>query len=321
VRRAVKKYLIPHKDNDFKPHLLREEGVLAVFAVVLILFLGFFAYSALIFKLDLLASILPGVLVDYANQGRVESLASPLTMNPLLEEAARKKAEDMAANGYFAHFSPEGRAPWDFIKEAGYNFSYAGENLAIDFSDSVDVYQAWMDSPSHRANILNRNFKDIGIATAKGVYQGRDTTFVVQMFGRQRVAPLPLGEQPIPRIVQAPAPSTQPQTQVLSEMFIAIEDAESTYTNADETENNADKIAASTNYSNIIEEAASSPRKAFEYAYLILGLLVLIVTALSLFHEIHKRHPKHIAYAVFMLIFIFSLAYFSNIIFGNVLIV
>src|SRR3989344_4740191 len=91
----------------------------------------------------------------------------------------------MASKGYFAHVSPEGQSPWYWLKQAGYSFSYAGENLAVDFSDSADVSRAWLDSPGHRANILNKNFLETGVAISKGMYQGRETTFVVQFFGRQ----------------------------------------------------------------------------------------------------------------------------------------
>jgi hypothetical protein len=106
-----------------------------------------------------------------------------LKVNPVLERAAQLKADDMAAKGYFAHNSPEGLTPWHWFKAAGYNFVYAGENLAVRFYDSVDVVRAWMDSPGHRANILNSHFTEIGIGIAEGTFEGRPTVFVVQMFG------------------------------------------------------------------------------------------------------------------------------------------
>jgi hypothetical protein len=94
------------------------------------------------------------------------------------------KANDMATKGYFAHTSPEGLSPWYWFKQAGYDFVYAGENLAVNFSDSAEVDKAWMNSPGHRDNILNTKYTEVGIATANGMYQGRPTTFVVQEFGR-----------------------------------------------------------------------------------------------------------------------------------------
>jgi hypothetical protein len=70
----------------------------------------------------------------------------------------------------------------------GYKFLYAGENLAVNFTESRDVDQAWMDSPTHRANLLNVNFREIGMAVMEGAYKGNDTIFVVQMFGTPALA-------------------------------------------------------------------------------------------------------------------------------------
>ncbi|MEK7062859.1 MAG: CAP domain-containing protein, partial [Patescibacteria group bacterium] len=143
---------------------------------------------------DYIASVLPAVLVDLANKDRSEQKLAYLKINPKLEAAARLKAKDMAEKGYFAHYSPEGVSPWHWIKESDYNFIYAGENLAVNFDDSGAVNTAWMASPGHRANILNDKFTEIGIASQKGYYNGRETTFVVQMFGapaKTEVAVLP----------------------------------------------------------------------------------------------------------------------------------
>src|SRR3989338_7182361 len=106
-----------------------------------------------------------------------------LELNPELSLAAEKKAEDMFARNYWAHNGPNGSTPWDFIKGAGYTYIYAGENLAKDFQNSNDVVQAWMKSPSHRENILRKEYQDIGFAVVNGVLNGEETTLVIQMFG------------------------------------------------------------------------------------------------------------------------------------------
>ena len=92
----------------------------------------------------------------------------------------------MAEKGYFAHTSPEGVAPWHWLKQVGYEYSYAGENLAIRFSDSDKLVQAWLSSPTHRANILKENFTHIGVGVATGTYQGKETLFVAQFFASQK---------------------------------------------------------------------------------------------------------------------------------------
>jgi hypothetical protein len=147
-------------------------------------FLFSIAHTKLLGTSKILALIYPGVLTDLTNSERQAVGLSTLKINPYLQEAARRKANDMAIKGYFAHTSPSGITPWHWFGEAGYRYQYAGENLAVNFTDSKDVESAWMRSPSHRANILNKNYTEIGIATSKGTFGGRETTFVVQMFGR-----------------------------------------------------------------------------------------------------------------------------------------
>lgn len=90
----------------------------------------------------------------------------------------------MFAENYWAHFSPSGKDPWGFISSAGYKFSYAGENLAKNFYTSDEVIRAWMNSPSHKENIINGNFQDIGVAVEDGTLNGQKTTLIVQMFGK-----------------------------------------------------------------------------------------------------------------------------------------
>lgn len=128
---------------------------------------------------DFLAAVYAETLVTLANKSRVIELK----VNPVLVKAAQNKADDMAAKGYFSHVTPEGKTPWQWISEAGYNYVYAGENLAVNFTESEDVNKAWLNSPTHRANIVNTKFTEIGIATAEGLYNGRKATYVVQMFG------------------------------------------------------------------------------------------------------------------------------------------
>lgn len=127
--------------------------------------------------------VVASVLIDLTNQTRIAYGETPLVRNQKLENAAAMKAEDMATYQYFAHNSPSGVTPWFWIKKAGYDFLYAGENLAIDFTQSKDVEEAWMKSPTHKANLLNSKFKEIGISTREGMFNGHNTIYVVQMFG------------------------------------------------------------------------------------------------------------------------------------------
>lgn len=123
-----------------------------------------------------------GSLVALANQDRVQNNDRALTEDPLLDRAAQRKADNMAALGYFSHIDASGRTPWHWFTEVGYYYLRAGENLAVNFDDAQSLEAAWMHSPSHRANILKKNYTRIGIGIARGLYQGKLATFVVQFF-------------------------------------------------------------------------------------------------------------------------------------------
>ncbi|MEI6462722.1 MAG: CAP domain-containing protein [bacterium] len=122
-------------------------------------------------------------LINLANESRSDAGLVKLNKNSELTAAAKAKSEDMFAKGYWAHFGPNGETPWQFIKAAGYIYVYAGENLAKGFSTSSAVHDAWLNSPTHRANIMKPEFRDIGIYVADGNLGGEQTTLVVQMFG------------------------------------------------------------------------------------------------------------------------------------------
>ncbi|MDO8715894.1 MAG: CAP domain-containing protein [Dehalococcoidales bacterium] len=122
-------------------------------------------------------------VIDLTNKKRVENGLPALSESPLLEQAAKAKAANMFGENYWAHFAPSGKTPWFFITSAGYKYLYAGENLARDFNDPTVTVNAWMNSSSHRENILDKNFKEIGVAVADGKLTGREGILVVQMFG------------------------------------------------------------------------------------------------------------------------------------------
>ena len=122
-------------------------------------------------------------VIRLTNQARVDEGLNSLVEDLRLTEAAQNKAEDMINRGYWAHFY-QGEKPWDWMKEAGYTFIDAGENLAIDFTEAEDMHQAWIDSPSHRDNLLGSSYQDIGIGVAQGWFEDHNTIIVVQMFGR-----------------------------------------------------------------------------------------------------------------------------------------
>ena len=122
-------------------------------------------------------------MIVLTNSSRIEAGLSELSVSDKLSVAAEKKARDMFANQYFDHNSPQGLTPWDFIKSAGYKYKYAGENLAIDFISANSVHRALMESSSHRANILNENYSQIGVAVVEDIFEGSKSIIVVEEFG------------------------------------------------------------------------------------------------------------------------------------------
>lgn len=117
----------------------------------------------------------------------------PLLGNGKLDAVAQARLIDLFEKQYFEHVSPDGSSASSIAKDIGYSFILIGENLALgDFGSDERVVQAWMDSPGHRANILNTKYSELGVAAQKGTYQGRETWIAVQIFG------LPLSTCPQP---------------------------------------------------------------------------------------------------------------------------
>lgn len=125
-----------------------------------------------------------GGIVEWTNKQRDAQGLGPLHDNALLRKAAEAKIDDMFAQQYFEHKSPDGKNPSDVIKATGYEYVMVGENLALgNFENDEVLVQAWMDSPGHRANILNNKYEEIGAAAKKGMFEGKEVWLAVQEFG------------------------------------------------------------------------------------------------------------------------------------------
>jgi uncharacterized protein YkwD len=122
-------------------------------------------------------------IINLVNQSRTENQVGGLEENQSLDKAAEDKLGDMFKNNYFAHASPGGVSPWSWFEKNGYDYKYAGENLALGFSSVESEHKAWMESPTHKKNILNPNFKEIGVAVGKGMINNNLVTVAVQEFG------------------------------------------------------------------------------------------------------------------------------------------
>lgn len=179
----------PHQHNNHKAKILHQTSLIVLLGILIM------AQSVLTIVKDLKPGVLgyaayinPQEVVDLTNKQRVSVGLPKLRLDPILTTAAQSKAADMISRGYWAHNTPDGKEPWYFISGAGYKYLHAGENLARDFSSASSAVDAWMKSDSHRANLLNGNYTDIGVAIVEGKVNGIDTTIVVQMFGKPLVS-------------------------------------------------------------------------------------------------------------------------------------
>jgi len=175
---------VPHESNNQKAKILHPSGllVLAFLAISFQLILNIFP-KTFPRVLGYAASISPSEVVRLTNEKRAQNGLLPLTENSVLSSAAIAKGNDMLAKDYWAHFAPDGTSPWNFFVNFGYKYRYAGENLARDFSNASSAVDAWMASSTHKENILNANYKEVGIGVVEGDLAGVDTTIIVQFFG------------------------------------------------------------------------------------------------------------------------------------------
>ncbi len=145
-----------------------------------------------------LSGITPEKIIELTNKERQKRNLPPLTVNQLLTKAAYQKANDIFKSQTFQH-NINGRKFSSWIKNTGYEYIYVGENLAIDFITSEGVIDAWLKSPSHRKNILNTEFKEIGVAVVNGKFNNHQTILVVQIFG----SPLKIFLSPIQNYINS----------------------------------------------------------------------------------------------------------------------
>lgn len=242
----IRHLFIPHESNNQKAKILHPSslGILTVFLIAFQLILNVLP-GKFPKVLGYAANISPGEVIRLTNVQRSANGLSPVTDNSILDSAALAKGNDMLAKGYWAHFAPDGTSPWSFFLKFGYKYRYAGENLARDFQDAPSAVNAWMNSPSHRENILNPNYREIGIGVVEGNLAGVDTTIIVQFFGtplsagpaistvqaqettnavpKPTTKAVPATPTPTPTVVAVvtPTPFTEPTPQIASFKFVS----------------------------------------------------------------------------------------------------
>ncbi|MBL7156462.1 MAG: hypothetical protein ISS87_02635 [Candidatus Pacebacteria bacterium] len=186
ILKKIKQVFIACQENSYKPYILRSNFLFVIVLGLFILKIAILPFYGQFSKSAFFAKIVSSELISLLNKERTELGLNSLKENPELKKAALLKAQDMLENDYFDHTSPIGITGWYFVDQAGYDYKMAGENLAIGFLNSDEVHKAWNESPSHKDNLLNFNFQEIGIAVLKGDFDGNETTVVVQLFGKPK---------------------------------------------------------------------------------------------------------------------------------------
>ncbi len=180
--RVLKMAIVPHDKNDYRPRLIRRYGLTLIACTVIGVQMGY--NSALTGRvLGIKCEITINELLKQTNETRVSYELGALKLNDKLNQAAYLKAQDMFADQYWAHVAPDGTQPWKWFSDVGYNYSEAGENLAKNFSTTSATMTAWMNSPGHKANVLNANYTEVGFAVVEGKLDGKDTSLVVALYG------------------------------------------------------------------------------------------------------------------------------------------
>lgn len=307
-----KRHFIPHSGNDHRPHFLHGGNMRQIIGVVLLFELILFVLPTLSF-VDLvrhsnLSSVLPAVLAAETNNQRNQNALPGLITDDLLTAAAQLKAEDMAAKGYFSHNSPDGKTPWYWLDQVGYSYEYAGENLAVNFSDSIDVTNAWMNSPTHRSNITKVNYTEMGTGVAFGVYEGRDTVFVVQLYANPKVVP----QKSSARLaIEETLGSKVAEAEVKQEPLVAVTESQPNVLGDETSEAAAVGLADPAREPSLLESTLASPRNTANVVFYVVIGIVVMALFLSVVIKFEHQHPDLVTNGLFAIIFIFGV-YLAN---------
>jgi len=281
---------IPSEKNNYRAKTLQVDFltyylILSVFLSLIYKASPFFGFAKNI--LGLATDITVDKLFQLTNQERINNGLQPLTYNEKLSQAAQEKANDMFSKNYWAHYAPDGTTPWEFILSSGYRYEYAGENLAKDFMFSDGVVKAWMDSKTHRENILRPNYDEIGFAIVNGVLNGEETTLVVQMLGK----PLDSGQ---PSAINAQPSTLSNQPSVVRKQHLIMD-------------KNVPPVVAS--------EKTTKPlfnikKISYDYGFIVFFLLILALISDLYFAyklKVFRFTSKHLAHFIFLGFFLISL--------------
>jgi hypothetical protein len=326
VLKNLRNYFIPNAENEFQPKILKPKAAIFIFLLIIIIENLFFliSYSFIPYS-EFLANLIGQTIADLTNSSRLNYNILPLKINPLLSQAAQLKAEDMAQKGYFNHVSPDNITPWYWLDRVGYKYISAGENLAINFTDSEEVVKAWLNSETHRQNILNQNFTEIGIGIAKGTYQDKPAIFIVQMFGTPEISYVsqnsipssnnypvssPMANQKPSSLPSAPL-KTKPLQSINPSLVPTI--APTTITNPnnlniDKNSSVKSEMVINNKIANIslFQKIITNPLETTNNILKIFAILIIVSLIFKIFIQIKMQFPLLIINGALLLMIIFS---------------
>lgn len=326
MRRTLKKYFIPHAENNYHPHILHTKRALfysAVFLLCKVIVVAF--VIALPAEVFMSPEILAGEsqkVMALTNELRQQKNEIVLKNNSKLIASANAKADDMITNNYFSHTSPTGATVADFIRASGYRYRVAGENLAIGFATAEAAMEAWKKSPTHYANLVDKDYIDLGVSVEVGDFNGEPLIYMVQHFAapvKTAVVTPPAPEKVTPKVPSAPVapaekpveiPVTTPETVatttvVLSEKAAVIPPASLELPLRQQSEASqrseapTEAVVGRPFWDNPVEKymRAKEVPPAFDMfgvsrgVFMLAGIFFALALALGIFIEIKKQHP------------------------------
>jgi len=329
MKKTLQHYFFPHHSNNYRAKALHVDA-LFIYAVFILIF-NVVIRSMSVGLPDVLGyatDISVSNLLSETNAKRSASGVQDLQLNESLSHAAALKAQHMFANNYWSHVGTDGKTPWDFISNAGYGYSFAGENLAKNFMTSGEVVDAWLASETHRDNLLKSNYNDVGFAVVNGVLNGEETTLVVQMFGTPTpvVASVPVNNnaESLPSVVERVVVNTGEDEQLSEEIVPVVVSTTDELSLAFEQEE-AEPVALATETDNKAFTTVSNkplfdiPTVQKQMLLIFFGFLlgVLVVDGWIVYHRKHVRVAGHSA--AHLLFFITLLSFLINIKVGSII--
>jgi len=311
ITKYCKNFFIPCEENNYKPRSLdgRSFFVLVV-VIVAIKLLGIASYFEYL-GADIYNQIAQADIYTLTNQVRQDNGLSPLKVNSVLELSAQLKANDMVQSNYFGHESPSGVSPWYWFNKAKYGYTTAGENLAMNFVSSKEVINAWLNSETHKKNLLYADFSEIGVAIANGKINNQKTILVVQHFAKPTIATSVKANpvksaKPVSTISPKPRPSVVATPSLTPESSskqtpISLKSASSNVKGVTTIPEN-NKLANSAYYINLV----------LHNLLILIGVFTGLLLILKVFVAIKIQYPVLIIRGVVLILLCWTLIYFKD---------